>query len=62
VWRGDDNLTCEMAARSARKVPMLSLKQFMLRQDVTRLYRDCFRAMRVTDDPDYRVYLKDWVS
>jgi hypothetical protein len=61
-WRGDDNLTCEMAARSARKVPMLSLKQFMLRQDVTRLYRDCFRAMRVTDDPDYRVYLKDWVS
>jgi len=44
---------------AARKV--LSLKQFMQRQDVIRLYRDCFRAVRLVDDPDYKVYLKSQV-
>eukprot|EP00037_Helgoeca_nana_P002605 m.34858 g.34858 ORF g.34858 m.34858 type:complete len:98 (+) comp12718_c0_seq1:206-499(+) len=44
---------------SIKKV--LSLKQFMQRSDVIRLYRDCFLAIRHVDDPDYKVYLKDWV-
>ncbi|XP_022198457.2 LYR motif-containing protein 2 [Nilaparvata lugens] len=39
----------------------LSLKQFMLRQHVLKLYRDTLRAIKKIPDPSDRKDMKDWV-
>eukprot|EP01147_Barroeca_monosierra_P006041 gene6041-7356_t len=41
-----------------QKIP--TFKQFMLRQDSLRLYKDIFRTIRRVDDAYYRDYLADW--
>ncbi|XP_063381971.1 LYR motif-containing protein 2 [Cydia fagiglandana] len=38
----------------------LSLKQFMLRQEVLKLYRDIFRTLRYVSDESTRLELKEW--
>ncbi|XP_013193657.1 LYR motif-containing protein 2 [Amyelois transitella] len=38
----------------------LSLKQFMLRQEVLKLYREIFRTLRLVQDESTRKELKDW--
>ncbi|XP_026748749.1 LYR motif-containing protein 2 [Galleria mellonella] len=38
----------------------LSLKQFMLRQEVLKLYRDIFRTLRLVTDDTTRNELKEW--
>ncbi len=38
----------------------LTLKQFMLRQEVLKLYRDCLRTIRRLPDPAQRRDLSDW--
>ncbi|XP_047990468.1 LYR motif-containing protein 2 [Leguminivora glycinivorella] len=38
----------------------LSLKQFMLRQEVLKLYRDIFRTLRHVSDESTRQELKEW--
>ncbi|XP_017775356.1 PREDICTED: LYR motif-containing protein 2 [Nicrophorus vespilloides] len=40
--------------------PMLSLKQFILRQEVLKLYRKIFRAIREVPDEVHRKELRDW--
>ena len=37
-----------------------TLKQFLLRQQVLRLYRDCLRTIRRVPDPAQRRDLADW--
>ncbi|KAM3957074.1 LYR motif-containing protein 2 [Aphomia sociella] len=38
----------------------LSLKQFMLRQEVLKLYREVFRTIRLVSDNTTRKELKEW--
>ncbi|KPI95875.1 LYR motif-containing protein 2 [Papilio xuthus] len=38
----------------------LNLKQFLLRQEVLKLYRDIFRTLRKISDESTRSELKDW--
>ncbi|CAG4935400.1 unnamed protein product [Parnassius apollo] len=38
----------------------LSLKQFLLRQEVLKLYREIFRTLRQVQDESTRLELKDW--
>ncbi|XP_075975696.1 LYR motif-containing protein 2 [Anticarsia gemmatalis] len=38
----------------------LSLKQFLLRQEVLKLYRDIFRTLRKIPDESTRIELRDW--
>ncbi|XP_049872636.1 LYR motif-containing protein 2 [Pectinophora gossypiella] len=40
----------------------LSLKQFMLRQEVLKLYRDIFRTLRLVPDEKDRQDLKVWAK
>ncbi|KAJ8951492.1 hypothetical protein NQ318_000188 [Aromia moschata] len=40
--------------------PVLSLKQFMLRQEVKNLYRNIFRTIRKVPDKQHQGELKDW--
>lgn len=40
--------------------PILSLQQFILKQDVKNLYRKIFRAIREVPDQSYREELKQW--
>ncbi|XP_055706022.1 LYR motif-containing protein 2 [Phlebotomus papatasi] len=42
------------------KQPALTLKQFMLRQEVLRLYRDIFRTIRRVPQPENRLELQEW--
>lgn len=39
----------------------LTLKQFMLRQQVLKLYRNCFRTIRLIPDRNQRLDLEAWV-
>jgi len=41
--------------------PALTLRQFMVRQQVLKLYRDCFRAIAKVKDESQRRDLKEWV-
>ncbi|KPJ16111.1 LYR motif-containing protein 2 [Papilio machaon] len=38
----------------------LNLKQFLLRQEVLKLYRDIFRTLRKISDENTRSELKEW--
>ncbi|CAH2047502.1 unnamed protein product, partial [Iphiclides podalirius] len=38
----------------------LSLKQFMLRREVLKLYREIFRTIRQIPEESTRIELKDW--
>ncbi|XP_068617312.1 LYR motif-containing protein 2 [Battus philenor] len=38
----------------------LNLKQFLLRQEVLKLYREIFRTLRKVPDETTRLELKDW--
>ncbi|CAB3246788.1 unnamed protein product [Arctia plantaginis] len=38
----------------------LNLKQFLLRQEVLKLYRDIFRTLRKVKDEGTRAELKEW--
>ncbi|XP_063362717.1 LYR motif-containing protein 2 [Cydia amplana] len=38
----------------------LSLKQFMLRQEVLKLYKDIFRTLRYVADESTRQELREW--
>ncbi|KAF7282584.1 LYR motif-containing protein 2 [Rhynchophorus ferrugineus] len=40
--------------------PILSLQQFILKQEVKNLYRQIFRAIREVPDKQYQDELKDW--
>ncbi|KAG4075683.1 hypothetical protein HA402_003508 [Bradysia odoriphaga] len=40
--------------------PTLSLRQFMLRQEVLKLYREIFRTIRKVPDESSRTELKEW--
>lgn len=40
--------------------PALTLKQFMLRQEVLKLYRDIFRSIRAIPDKSGQADLKQW--
>ncbi|KAJ8918940.1 hypothetical protein NQ315_016842 [Exocentrus adspersus] len=40
--------------------PILSLKQFILKQEVKTLYRHIFRAIRKVPDPAHRKELTEW--
>ncbi|CAH0553740.1 unnamed protein product [Brassicogethes aeneus] len=40
--------------------PILSLKQFMLKQEVKALYRKIFKAIREVPDKTYQEELKQW--
>ncbi|XP_055386831.1 LYR motif-containing protein 2 [Condylostylus longicornis] len=44
------------------KIPRnaLSLKEFMLRQEVLKLYRDIFRTIRQVPDKNSQLELKQW--
>ncbi|XP_059622488.1 LYR motif-containing protein 2 [Phlebotomus argentipes] len=42
------------------KSPALTLKQFMLRQEVLKLYRDVFRTIRRVPQESDRAELKEW--
>uniref|UniRef100_A0A7G3AIT2 LYR motif-containing protein 2 n=1 Tax=Lutzomyia longipalpis TaxID=7200 RepID=A0A7G3AIT2_LUTLO len=42
------------------KQPALTLKQFMLRQEVLRLYREIFRTIRRVPDLGSRTELQEW--
>ncbi|XP_046977862.1 LYR motif-containing protein 2 [Vanessa cardui] len=46
----------------ASKLPKatLNLKQFLLRQEVLKLYRDIFRTIRKVADENTRLELKEW--
>ncbi|XP_047530995.1 LYR motif-containing protein 2 [Vanessa atalanta] len=46
----------------ASKLPKatLNLKQFLLRQEVLKLYRDIFRTIRKVSDENTRLELKEW--
>ncbi|XP_052741176.1 LYR motif-containing protein 2 [Bicyclus anynana] len=46
----------------ASKLPKqtLSLKQFLLRQEVLKLYRDIIRTLRKVPDESTRLELKEW--
>jgi hypothetical protein len=50
--------TNEKMSRNLKKV--LSLKQFLLRQEVIKLYKDIFRTIRRVPDLNDRIYLRDW--
>ena len=39
----------------------LTLKQFMLRQQVLKLYRNCFKTLRQIPDSGQRADLESWV-
>ncbi|RZC39936.1 Complex1 LYR 1 domain containing protein [Asbolus verrucosus] len=41
--------------------PVLSLKHFILKQEVKNLYRRIFRAIKHVHDPQHRQELKEWV-
>lgn len=41
--------------------PALTLKQFMLRQQVLKLYRSFFRTIRQLPDPGQRKDISQWV-
>ncbi|XP_047025240.1 LYR motif-containing protein 2 [Helicoverpa zea] len=38
----------------------LSLKQFMLRQEVLKLYREIFRTLKLVQDERTKADLRDW--
>ncbi|XP_059057580.1 LYR motif-containing protein 2 [Achroia grisella] len=38
----------------------LNLKQFMIRQEVIKLYRDIFRTIKLVSDENTRQELKEW--
>ncbi|XP_044259771.1 LYR motif-containing protein 2 [Tribolium madens] len=40
--------------------PVLSLKHFILKQEVKNLYRKIFRAIKQVPDPAHRQELKEW--
>jgi len=40
--------------------PTLTLRQFMLRQEVLKLYREIFRAIRQVPDKSSQLDLKQW--
>ncbi|KAJ0183480.1 hypothetical protein K1T71_001456 [Dendrolimus kikuchii] len=40
----------------------LSLKQFLLRQEVLKLYRDIFRTIKQVPDEKTRMELKEWAK
>ncbi|XP_004925482.1 LYR motif-containing protein 2 [Bombyx mori] len=40
----------------------LNLKQFLLRQEVLKLYRDIFRTIRLVPDELTRIELKQWAQ
>ncbi|XP_032516580.2 LYR motif-containing protein 2 [Danaus plexippus] len=46
----------------ASKLPKttLNLKQFLLRQEVLKLYRDIFKTLRKVPDEKTRLELRDW--
>ncbi|KAL0830799.1 hypothetical protein ABMA28_002917 [Loxostege sticticalis] len=46
----------------ASKLPKtaLSLKQFLMRQEVLKLYREIFRTIRLVPDETTRIELKEW--
>ncbi|XP_045450025.1 LYR motif-containing protein 2 [Melitaea cinxia] len=46
----------------ASKLPKstLNLKQFLLRQEVLKLYRDIFRTIRKVSDERTRMEMKEW--
>lgn len=48
------------ASGSSRKVA-LSLKEFMLRQEVLKLYRNFFRTIKQIPDPVQKKEVADWV-
>ncbi|XP_064629788.1 LYR motif-containing protein 2-like [Lineus longissimus] len=46
----------------ASKIPnAMNLRQFMLRQEVLKLYRQMMRCVRLVDDPAHRKELWIWV-
>ncbi|XP_046560427.1 LYR motif-containing protein 2-like [Haliotis rubra] len=47
-----------MASRLGNTIPF---KQFMLRSEVLKLYRDIMRAIRQVSDADHRRELTEWV-
>ena len=51
----------EMAASGSSKKVVLTLKEFMLRQEVIKLYRDFFRTIKQLPDPVQRKEVADWV-
>ncbi|XP_045499119.1 LYR motif-containing protein 2 [Colias croceus] len=48
----------------ASKLPKnaMGLKQFLLRQEVLKLYRDIFRTLRKVPDKSTRDELRDWAK
>ncbi|CAG9562671.1 unnamed protein product [Danaus chrysippus] len=46
----------------ASKLPKttLNLKQFLMRQEVLKLYRDIFKTLRKVPDEKTRLELRDW--
>ncbi|XP_028159800.1 LYR motif-containing protein 2 [Ostrinia nubilalis] len=46
----------------ASKLPKtaLSLKQFLIRQEVLKLYREIFRTIKLVSDENTRIELKEW--
>ena len=50
-----------MSVSGPSKRVVLTLKQFMLRQEVLKLYRNFFRTIRKIPDPDQRKEVADWV-
>uniref|UniRef100_A0AAR5Q7D1 LYR motif-containing protein 2 n=1 Tax=Dendroctonus ponderosae TaxID=77166 RepID=A0AAR5Q7D1_DENPD len=45
-------------AKNAKQI--LSLQQFMLKQEVKNLYRQLFRAIKEVPDKSYQLELKEW--
>ncbi|KAF6211905.1 hypothetical protein GE061_012422 [Apolygus lucorum] len=47
---------------STIRTPAMNLKQFMLRQQVLKLYRDILRAIKEVPSKEDQKYLKDWAK
>ena len=50
-----------MSVSGSAKKGILTLKEFMLRQEVLKLYRDFFRTIKQLPDPVQRKEVGDWV-